>query len=565
MICPAFPVAAGDVNVKKRLVAVALTALTPAIGMLAYNEIAARAERNAEVHREAAQMARQAASEIGSVIEGIKGLLIATAAIPSIAERDSANCNKVLKSVASKLEPVRNILVLDETGKLVCDSMGWNAGTDFGDRDYVQRALKSDELVVGEYTVARVSNAPILPMALAIKQGNKTTGVLATGVRLEWLEEQILERGLPIGGSVTIADRKGVILARNPDPQKFVGTTIPAQYQPLLSAESPGTMELTSQDGTRRIMGYTPVSRSNPLYVSAGLSEAVALEPINRASVTGLVMMVIGAVLALFAAVFVGNRFILNPINHIVSVLQRWRDGETDARTRMKGHYGELGQVGASVDGLLDELEVRRCETNRAEEQRKLMAKELSHRVKNTMAVVQAIARQTFRNRSEENTVFASRVGALAGAYDVLLSDDWKAAELRDVVDRTLRPVGGDRGGHISLSGPPCLLEPEAVTALSLVVHELATNALKYGALSETDGRLDVAWSLDGDRVTFDWKERGGPVITTPGGEGFGSKLIRSAFPATLEPQNRTEFETDGLKFHLSFRATDKADADKVV
>lgn len=543
---------------KKRLVAVALTALTPAIGMLAYNEIAARGERNAEVHRQAAQMARQAASEIRSVVEGIKGLLIATAAIPAIAQRDSVSCNAVLKSVASKLEPVRNILVLDDAGKLVCDSMGWKAGTDFGDRDYVQRALKTDDLIVGEYTVARVSSAPILPMAIAIKQGPATVGVLATGVRLEWLEKQILERGLPLDGSVTIADRKGVILARNPDPQRFVGATIPQQYQPLLSAEAPGTLELVSEDGTKRIIGYTPVSENNPLYVSAGLSEAVALEPINRASLTGLAMMVIGAASALYAAVFVGNRFILDPINQIVSVLRRWRDGDTDVRTRMKGHYGELGQVGASVDGLLDELEVRRCEANRAEEQRKLMARELSHRVKNTLAVVQAIARQTFRGRSEDNAVFANRVGALAGAYDVLLSDDWKAAELRDVVEQALRPVGGDRGSQISLSGPLCLLEPEAVTALSLVVHELATNALKYGALSEPSGRVDVRWAFNEGRVTFDWTEREGPAIAEPGAEGFGSKLIRSAFPAVLEPESRAEFEPAGLRFHLSFYLTKK-------
>ncbi|WP_455274234.1 sensor histidine kinase [Rhizobium herbae] len=549
---------------KKRLVAVALTALTPAFGMLAYNEIAARSERNAEVHRQAAQMSRQAASEVGSVIEGVKGLLIAIAAIPSITERDPSACNVVLKSVAAKLAPVRNILVLDKTGKLVCDSMGWEAGMKFGDREYVQRALKTDGLVVGEYTVARVSNMRILPMALALKVGSETVGVVATGVRLEWLEERIQERGLLTGGSVTIADRKGVILARNPDPEKFVGTTIPQQYQPLLSAENPGTIELISQDGTKRIMGYTPVSAANPLYVSAGLSEAVAFAPINRASLTGLVMMVIGAALALCAAVFVGNRFILNPINHIVAVLERWRDGEIAARTRMQGQHGELGQVGASVDGLLDELEARRCESARAEEQRKLMAKELSHRVKNTMAVVQAIARQTFRNRSDENAVFAERVGALAGAYDVLLSDDWKAADLREVVERALRPHGGGRSNRITLSGPNCLLVPETVTALSLVVHELATNALKYGSLSEPNGRLEIRWSLSEGRVAFHWEEWDGPAVVTPGSEGFGSKLIRRAFPATFEPRSESDFAGDGLKFHLSFRSfASGADADQ--
>ena len=543
----------GAFSVKKRLVAVVLTALTPAIGMLAYNEITARSERSTEVHRQAAQTARQAASEVRSVIEGVKGLLVATASIPSIADQDPAACNTVLKSVASKLASVQNILVLDKAGRLVCDSMGWKPGTDFGDRDYVQRALESDDLVVGEYTVARVSHRAILPMAVALKRGSETIGILATGVRLEWLQDRIRERGLSPGGSVTIADRKGVILARNPEPEKFVGTAIPDQYQPLLSAEQPGTLELFSQDGTKRIMGYTPVSGTNPLYVSTGLSEAVAFAPIDRASLTGLIMMTIGAALALFAAFFVGNRFILSPINHIVSVLQRWRDGDVDARTQMRGQHGELGQVGASVDGLLDELEVRRQESLRADHQRTLIAKEMSHRVKNTMAIIQAIARQTFKNRSEENAVFASRVGALAGAYDVLQSENWKAADIREVLVGTLSPVSGESLDRITLSGPACLLGPEAVTALSLVVHELATNALKYGALRDARGRLEVLWKPGNGRIEFHWREIDGPAVKAPENEGFGSKLIRNAFPPTTEPKSEVEYAADGLKFHLSF------------
>ncbi|MDO9416335.1 sensor histidine kinase [Pararhizobium sp.] len=539
---------------KKRLVAVALTALMPALGMLVYNEFTARSERSAEVHRQAAQMARQAASEIQSVVEGVKGLLIAVAAIPSIATRDPATCNGVLKRVSEKLAPVRNILVLDTSGKLVCDSLGWEAGLNFGDRHYVQKALQSDGLVVGDYTVARISKSAILPVAIALKNGSEIVGVLATGIRLEWLEERLVERGLSAGGSVTIADRKGVIIARNPDPEKFIGTQIPEAFRHLINAAEPGTTELVSQDGTRRIVGYSPVSDENPLYISAGLSEEEAFAPINRASLTGLVMMMAGAALSLFAAVFVGNRFILHPINHIVSVLQQWRDGDLAARTRMRGQFGELGQVGATVDGLLDELEKRRCETARAEQQRSLMASELSHRVKNTMAIVQAIARQTFKGHSAENAVFSHRVGALAGAYDVLLSQDWKSAQLQDVVERALHPHAGEHDTRIVLSGPACTLQPEAVMALSLITHELATNAIKYGALCAVDGSIAVTWQESGERINFVWTETGGPSIEAPKPEGFGSKLIRSAFPVNFEPKSETTFAAGGLHFHLSFR-----------
>ncbi|OJF97776.1 sensor histidine kinase [Pararhizobium antarcticum] len=418
----------------------------------------------------------------------------------------------------------------------------------------MKRALEADGLVVGEYTIARVSSAAILPMAIALKEGDETVGVLATGVTLDWLEEQILARGVAPGGAMTIADSKGVILARNPDPARFVGTKIPSTYQHLILASKPGTTEVLSQDGTRRIMGYIPVSAKNPLYVSAGISRDVAFAPVNRATLTGLAMTAVGTALALAAAVFVGNRFILDPIAQIVTVLERWRDGDVGARTKMQGRHGELGQVGASVDGLLDEIEVRRCESARAEEKRKLLTNELAHRVKNTLAIVQAIARQTYKNLPEQNAVFANRVGTLGTAYDILMSDDHDAAELGKVVERALRPVCGDAEDAVTASGPKLLLNAEAVSALSMVVHELATNAVKYGALSEPQGRVEIEWEAHEGEIAFSWREFDGPPVVPPNAQGFGSKLIHSAFPAKMEPRTESEFAPDGLKFSLSFQ-----------
>ncbi|MCF1432905.1 HAMP domain-containing protein [Agrobacterium vitis] len=559
----------GRGGVKKRLVAVVLTALSPALGMLVYNEVSARAERYAEVHRQVFETARQAASEVKSVVEGVKALLIATAVIPAVTGQDKQACTDVLKSVAARVTQVRNIVVLDRNGKLVCDNMGWEVGSDFSDRDYVRQALRSDALSVGEYTVSRISNAPIVPMALAIKQGSETVGVLATAVHLEWLEQRIVQRGLPPGGWITIADRNGIVLARNPGPEKFVGTQIPPPYHTLVQAQQPGTTERVGQDGIRRIMGYVPVSPDNPFYVSAGFSADQAFAPIDRASLLGLAMIAVGAGLALLAAFFIGNRFILGPITHIVAVLQRWRQGDLAARTGMTGRSSELGQVGATVDSLLDELEARRCEAARAEENRKLVARELAHRVKNTMAMIQAIARQTFKDRSQENGVFARRVAALAGAYDILLSEDWKSAGLRDVLERALQPFDSEGDRRIVLQGAPCTLPPEAAVALSLIAHELATNAVKYGSLRERDGRVKVEWRQEQDRIELQWREEDGPPVVDPtlqgsdphglkgpGVEGFGSRLIRSAFPRSLSPKISSDFRPDGLRFHLSFAVT---------
>lgn len=538
---------------KTRLVAITLTALLPALGMLSYNEFEARKIRHAEIHRQSMRSAQQIASEVGTALEGVRGILNAIAAIPAISGNDPAACDASLETVVARLSLVRNVIVLDPQGKLICDNMGWETGLDFSDRNYVREAFQTDQVVVGEYTVARVSSQPILPLALRLKRGDEVIGVIATGVRLEWLQSRISQRTLPSTGSVTIADRHGVIIARNPDPQRFVGTKIPSEFTHLVTAAGPGTLEETTQDGSERILGYQPVRPDNPLYVSAGISKDVALAPVNRATLTGLILIFSGGLFAFLAATYLGRRFIVEPIHQVVSVVSRWREGDYMARTRMHGRHGEIGVVGASVDGLLDELEVRRQASMTAEEKRKLMARELSHRIKNTLAVLQAIARQTFRGQEHEISTFQSRVSALAGGYDALISEDGQHAELSEVIARVMKPYGVADGGPITLDGPALQLEPDVAVALSLILHELGTNALKYGCLSVPGGHLTIRWQKSADRISLVWQERGGPPVSAPEREGFGSKLIRNAFPGCHDPQISTTFAPEGLEFRISF------------
>ena len=126
-----------------------------------------------------------------------------------------------------------------------------------------------------------------------------------------------------------------------------------------------------------------------------------------------------------------------------VSVINRWSGGDIAARTGLRGRYGEIGEVGASVDGLLDELDRRRVQTEEAEAARAFLSRELSHRVKNTLSVVQAIARQTFSKIVPPQSVdtFSIRVRALAGAYDTLLAEEWESADIHDVVGMRSRRI----------------------------------------------------------------------------------------------------------------------------
>ncbi|MET3889135.1 two-component sensor histidine kinase [Bosea sp. OAE506] len=551
---------------KKRLFLLATAALTPGAALLGINEVTYRAEREQEVHRMAQQASRQAASELERIIEGIDGLLIAVAANAEVSETDPSACSRALAAVAASVSSVRVIFLMSVEGRIVCDSVGASLGHDLSDRGYLQEALVSDRTAVGEYTHSRITDTAVLPLARAVRDARgEVRGVLATGIRLDWLGERLRERGVTPSGALTVADRKGVILARYPLPERFVGTRIPAAFRHLLRGPKPGSIDLTSQDGEARIVGYQPVGMPlQGLYVSAGLARSEAFAALNRSSLIGGIIVGFGALLTFAAAWFVGNAFVRRPIMQINQVLASWRHGESRHRTGMRGSQGEIESVGHAVDDLLDELAVREEAAIRAREQRDLATRELAHRVKNLLTVLQAIARQTFGPYvdAERSQIFSDRVVALSAALDVLLSDEDRQGAIGDIIATTLRPHV-DRLSRISSSGPIVRLEGKMGLALSMIVHELATNALKYGALKDEEGRVEIHWDLDAEgRITLLWRECDGPPVLPPDRQGFGSRLIRRALPAECDPQVELDFPPTGLVLRLSFNTESRRPTD---
>lgn len=532
---------------------VAATAFLPALGLIAYNEIANRKQRTAEIHAQALQASRLASSELGRVLEGTRSLLVAVSALPAVAELDAVNCTSVLKRVADRLIMTGAILVMDTSMKLVCDSQGNPAGLDFSDRSYAREALHAPDMFVGEYTVSKLTQRAVLPVSMPLKRDGQVVGVIATGIRLDWLQARVTEWGISGKSAITIADRNGVIIARQPLPERFVGTRIPDNYQYLVRAPQPGTLEVKSQDGTERIIGYHPVSPTNPLYISAGLATSEAFSDVNRLTLTSFSMLILSTILAFIAASFVEDRFFLKPIYRIVGVLEDWKKGNTSSRTRMSARGNELGLVGNSIDQLLDELEQRLAAVEAAEERRNLLSRELNHRVKNTLAIVGAIARQTFNSTDDRFTSFAQRLGALSRGYDLLLAKEGNGGDMEAVIRNTLTPYESSDRQWFRIEGPALPVEPEVGLALSLIVHELATNATKYGALRSEQGHVDIKWRSEGGRIMLRWSEHDGPPVTVPQTEGFGSKLIRRAFPSNLMPEVYIAYAPEGLQFQLSF------------
>lgn len=182
---------------------------------------------------------------------------------------------------------------------------------------------------------------------------------------------------------------------------------------------------------------------------------------------------------------------------------------------------------------VMRQLELRRAlrEREAAKSQQDLLNKEISHRMKNMLAMVKAIANQTFRNVEEKDAVeaFHRRLSALDRAHDQLVQEDWSVAPLRRIV-RLLLDLHDD-AGRITIDGPEIELGSRATVSISMLLHELATNAAKYGSLSVPEGRVELSWRIENDAsdpmLAVTWKETSGPKVSAPNARGFGSRLIQ--------------------------------------
>ena len=188
-----------------------------------------------------------------------------------------------------------------------------------------------------------------------------------------------------------------------------------------------------------------------------------------------------------------------------------------------------------------------------AEEHQRLLINELNHRVKNTLAIVQSVVQQTLKqggNSASTRAALEGRLSALASAHDLLTREHWEAVELGDIIGDAMGACI-DEGRRITLGGPPVRLGPRTAVSFAMAMHELCTNALKYGALSVPGGGVDVRWEIrdeaEAKRLRLGWEEQGGPPVRPPSRRGFGSRMIEQALAAELGGTIKLDFRPEGV------------------
>jgi two-component sensor histidine kinase len=296
-----------------------------------------------------------------------------------------------------------------------------------------------------------------------------------------------------------VFDRAGVNVARTPNPERFVGQRASPSLYPALMAKSEALVETVSLEGTPLLSAFSR-SPSSGWSVAMGVPRRALAEPLWRSLGltigTGLVFL------------FTGLAFALRMASRIA----------------------------------------------RAEAHRELLINELNHRVKNTLATVQSIAARTFcrsSGDSEAKRAFESRLIALSGPHNVLSEDKWQRADLREMVLRVLEPYTLQAHGRLRLAGPDLRLQPRSALTIAMVLHELAINAAKYGALSAAEGRIAIDWTLVGEggarQLRLTWRETGGPPVGPPERKGFGSVLIERSVKQELDGTAELLFDPSGL------------------
>ena len=223
---------------------------------------------------------------------------------------------------------------------------------------------------------------------------------------------------------------------------------------------------------------------------------------------------------------------------------------------RWIGYWAEAApkDVGKSMKhrilGVLQDITERRD----AQEKQALLSGELAHRVKNILAIVQSIANQTLTESTSVTKAlqdFSVRLNALAHAQDILTQGATSSANLKQIVESSL-DIHDKTKKRFIISGPPVSLSPPTALSMALALHELSTNAVKYGALSSKNGIVEINWTIDKDEFHFSWREKGGPTVSQPTKLSFGSKLIKRLLPARFNGHAELDYAPEGFSFELT-------------
>ncbi len=375
-------------------------------------------------------------------------------------------------------------------------------------REIVEKVFAAKSPQYSNLFVGAAKKQLIVTVEVPVLRGGEVLYDISFSPPLEIFQAIIDKQRPSQDWTISIFDGNGISFARAPNPQDTIGKRASPTLYAEMFRKPEATLQTVSLEGVPLITTFAR-STLTGWTVAAGIAEGSLVGPLWR---NLAITSVIGGILLLTGLAFAV------------------RMATTIAR-------------GETLHNLLIE--------------------ELNHRVKNTLAILQAIAVQTFRSASKtEREKFEGRLGALAEAHNLLSQEKWQGSELHEVVNRVLQPYLLNTPERVRMFGPQVPLSPRLAVVLSMIVHEIATNAAKYGALSNDTGTVALDWEIIADnagpKLRMIWAEAGGPHVTAPVQRGFGSRLIERSARDQLGGEATVDFLPRGVVYTVACSLQDE-------
>jgi len=448
---------------------------------------------------------------LDSEMQRMTGALQVLALTNALRDRDFGGFRRIAQGFLDQYGEGSVVLVADREGhqlfsSVTADTTGLPPRNNLA---IVERVFAEKKPVYSSLFVGAVKKKLIVTVEVPVMRDGEVLFDISFSPPIEIFQAMIEQQRPTEDWTISIFDGEGVNFARVPNPEQTIGQRASPSLAAEMLRKTDATFPTQSLEGVTLITGVTRSSLTG-WAVAAGVAESSLVAPLWRS------LAIASAIGGIFLAV--GLAFAV-------------RMATTIAR-------GEM---------LHD-----------------LLIEELNHRVKNTLAILQSIATQTFRSASRaEREKFEGRLGALAEAHNLLSKEKWQGSELQDVISRVLQPYQLNTAGRVRMSGPTVPLSPRLAVVLSMIVHEIATNAAKYGALSNDSGTVRLDWEIITEngkpKLRLVWAEAGGPHVTAPVQRGFGSRLIERSARDQLGGEATVDFLPRGVVYTVTCALEDES------
>ena len=522
----------------------ALVLAAPLLVLAVYSLNRMASLEQSEIERRVSQVAEDLAHDIDRELDRASAILDTLASSVALRRGDLPAFHAQTKAALKHTNAA--IVLVDQTFQQLTSTM-----VDFGaelpktaDPETARHVFETKQRRVSNLFRGSVSGRPVFNVEVPVLEGDKVLYVLIMSFQASHIANLITRQNL---GSVWIngvTDNKGIILARSERHEDFVGKPLPSELL-ARSRSAEGVFRATSVAGAD-IVRATVRSKVAGWLVSATVPLTFLEEPRRRSQFFAAA--ILGTATALgFALAYIFGGFMARPISEATAAAAAVGAGKKVAP--LHSPLVEANTLTAVLSGASIELE-------RRQEHAAFLMRELAHRSKNQLAVVRGMALQTAgQSKSIDQFThdFNQRLQGLAESQDLMLQQNWQGAWLEELVRAHLNLFAPT--GRADISGPSLFLHANAVQNIGYALHELATNAVKHGALHAPQGRVSVSWHSSDDRIRLEWKENNEQQAIQPERKGFGYLVLTQLVPQSLQGNATLEFAPEGCRWTLDFPA----------